>query len=138
MRKQTLTHMSYTARRDVFQAIADPTRREIIGLIVQKPLNLNAIAENFDMSRPAISQHIKILIECGLVEVTQQGRERYCEAKLHQLNEVSEWVERYRVFWTSKLDALGQFLENTKSQDFKGHGSKSKSKLQSKSKSKSK
>lgn len=105
--------MSSEARRDVFQAISDPTRREIIHLIAKQSLNLNAIAENFDISRPAISQHIKILTECGLIEIRQKGRERYCEAKLEPLNEVSQWVEQYRVFWTNKLDALGEFLDNT-------------------------
>ena len=69
-------------RRDVFQAIADPTRREIINLLAHKSLNLNAVAEQFDVSRPAISKHIKILTECGLITISQQGRERYCEAKL--------------------------------------------------------
>jgi DNA-binding transcriptional ArsR family regulator len=97
-------------RRDVFQAIADPTRRAIINMIAHRSLNLNAVAENFDISRPAISKHIKILTECGLIVIKQQGRERYCEAKLRQLNEVSEWIEQYRVFWTSKLDALENFL----------------------------
>jgi DNA-binding transcriptional ArsR family regulator len=103
-------------RRDVFQAIADPTRREIINLIVHNTLNLNAIAENFDMSRPAISQHIKVLTECGLVEITQQGRDRYCNIQFQKLAEVSKWVEQYRIFWTSKLDALEIHLsKDTKS-----------------------
>lgn len=97
-------------RRDVFQAIADPTRREIIGLLAKRPLNLNAVAENFEISRPAISKHIKILTECGLILIRREGRERYCEAKFDKLNEVSDWVEQYRVFWTSKLDALDKFL----------------------------
>lgn len=97
-------------RRDVFQAIADPTRREIIGLLARQPLNLNAVAENFDISRPAISKHIKILTECGLIMIRKEGRERYCEAKFDKLNEVSDWVEQYRVFWNTKLDALDKFL----------------------------
>jgi DNA-binding transcriptional ArsR family regulator len=97
-------------RRDVFQAIADPTRREIINMVARESLNLNAVAENFNISRPAISKHIKILTECGLILVRKQGRERFCEAKLEKLNEVSEWVEQYRIFWTSKLDALEEFL----------------------------
>ena len=97
-------------RRDVFQAIADPTRRAILGMIAKQPLNLNAVAEKFNVSRPAISKHIKILSQCGLVMIKQQGRERFCEAKLQQLNEVSKWVEQYRVFWTQKLDALEDFL----------------------------
>lgn len=102
-------------RRDVFQAIADPTRREILNMIAHQSLNLNTVAGNFDISRPAISKHIKILTECGLITIKQQGRERYCEAQLQKLNEVSEWIEQYRVFWTKKLDALEDFLakENT-------------------------
>ena len=101
-------------RRDVFQAIADPTRREIINMIASQSLNLNAVAENFDISRPAISKHIKILTECGLIIIRQQGRERYCDAQLHKLNEVSQWVEKYRIFWTGKLDALEHFLKEEK------------------------
>ena len=97
-------------RRDVFQAIADPTRREIIRIIARQSLNLNAVAENFDISRPAISRHIKILTECGLIVVKQQGRERYCEANLKSLGQVSDWIEQYRLFWTDKLDALEKFL----------------------------
>jgi DNA-binding transcriptional ArsR family regulator len=99
-------------RRDVFQAIADPTRRSIIHMVAQQPMTLNAVAEQFAISRPAISKQIKILTECGLISITQRGRERYCEAQLQELNAVSEWVEQYRKFWTSKLDALGDFLEN--------------------------
>ena len=97
-------------RRDVFQAIADPTRREIINLIAFKSLNLNAIAENFNVSRPAISQHIKILYECGLIVINKQGRERYCESRLHQLNEISEWIEKYRRLWDDKFQALDKLL----------------------------
>ena len=97
-------------RRDVFQAIADPTRREIINIISRGSLNLNSVAGNFDISRPAISKHIKILTECGLIMIKQQGRERYCEANLQSLNEVSKWIEQYRIFWTKKLDALEMHL----------------------------
>lgn len=98
-------------RRDVFQAIADPTRREIINLIAKKSQNLNSIADNFDVSRQAISLHIKILNECGLLSIKQQGRERYCEATLHQLNEVSTWIEQYRKLWESRFDAMGTLLD---------------------------
>jgi len=97
-------------RRDVFQAIADPTRREIINLIAHQNLNLNAVADNFNISRPAISKHIKILTECGLIVIKQQGRERYCEAQLKTLNEVSNWVDQYKTFWTAKLNALEKHL----------------------------
>jgi DNA-binding transcriptional ArsR family regulator len=99
-------------RRDVFQAIADPTRREIIDLISRKSLNLNAIADKFDISRPAVSQHMKILIECGLVTVEAVGRERFCRARLEGLKKIHSWTEQYRIFWTRKLDALGIFLDN--------------------------
>jgi DNA-binding transcriptional ArsR family regulator len=107
--------MAATARRDVFQAIADPTRREIIGLIVKKPQNLNALAENFDVSRPAISQHVKLLVECGLVVIRQVGRERYCEARLQKLDEVSAWVNKYQQYWQQKLDALDKYLDSVES-----------------------
>ncbi|CAN5143176.1 metalloregulator ArsR/SmtB family transcription factor [soil metagenome] len=101
-------------RRDVFQAIADPTRREIINLIAYKPRNLNAIADNFDVSRSAISQHIKILTECGLIAIRKQGRERYCEARLNQLNEVAEWIEQYRQLWAGRFDKLDILLDELK------------------------
>lgn len=97
-------------RRDVFQAIADPTRREIIDLLARERLNLNGIAENFNISRPAISKHIKILVQCGLVLITQEGRERYCEAQLNKLREVNNWTAQYQSFWESKLNALEKFL----------------------------
>lgn len=107
-------------RRDVFQAIADPTRRQIISLVVNKSQNLNALAENFDVSRQAISLHVKILAECGLLVVRQQGRERYCEAQLEQLNEVAEWIGQYKQFYERKLDKLELYLK--KLQKNKKHG----------------
>ncbi|RAJ08637.1 helix-turn-helix protein [Chitinophaga skermanii] len=99
------------ARRDVFQAIADPTRRAIIGLIAAQPVNVNAIAEQFDVSRQAISLHLKVLAECGLLNITQQGRERICEARLDKLNEVHEWVAQYHKMWTGRLNALKSLVE---------------------------
>ena len=109
-------------RRDVFQAIADPTRRQIIGMVATKSLNLNSIAGNFDMSRQAISLHIKILNECGLITIKQQGRERFCKAKLEKLNDVSIWIEQYRQYWESKLDSLEIYLD--KLQKNKNNGRK--------------
>ena len=100
------------ARRDVFQAIADPTRRAIIGMVARQPVNVNTIAEQFDVSRQAISLHLKILAECGLLQVKQQGRERICEARLEKLGEVNEWIAQYRQFWTQKLDALESYLDD--------------------------
>jgi DNA-binding transcriptional ArsR family regulator len=105
-----ITPINMETRRDVFQAIADPTRRQIIGLVVNKSQNLNSIAENFEVSRQAISVHIRILTECGLIVVKQQGRERYCEAKLDKLNEVSVWIEQYKQFWEHKFDHLELYL----------------------------
>lgn len=101
-------------RRDPFQAIADPTRREIISLIARETLHLNAIAGHFDMSRPAISKHIRILHECGLVTIKQVGRERFCSARLHKLREVSEWTEQYSDLWDKKLHGLQQLLAKEK------------------------
>jgi len=113
-------------RRDVFQAIADPTRREIINMIAHQTLNLNSIADKFHVSRPAISKHIKILTECGLIIIKQQGRERHCEARLKKLNEVSDWVEQYREFWTRKLDALEIYLEELQSKKPNKHAARKK------------
>ena len=102
-------------RRDPFQAIADPTRREILNLLAAQCLNLNAVAGNFDISRPAISKHIKILTECGLIEIRQQGRERYCEAKLDRLNEVSDWVLQHKKMWESRFDSLEKYVNQLQS-----------------------
>ena len=103
--------MTVVARRDVFQAIADPTRREIINLLARQPMNVNALGEHFTISRPGISQHLKILVECGLVEVSQQGRERVCSAKLDPLNEVQNWVGQYSRFWEQQLNSLDSYLK---------------------------
>jgi DNA-binding transcriptional ArsR family regulator len=97
-------------RRDVFQAIADPNRRAIIGLLAKQKLTVNAVAGYFPISRPAVSRHIKILKECGLVVVRRQGRERYCEVRLDKLNEVSDWVEKYQKVWEQRLDRLDEYL----------------------------
>ncbi len=102
-------------RRDVFQAIADPNRRAIIQLVASQKLTLNGVADHFDISRPAISKHIKILTECGLITINQQGRERYCEARFEKLSEVAHWVDEYRQFWETKLDALEVYLNELQS-----------------------
>jgi DNA-binding transcriptional ArsR family regulator len=97
-------------RPDIFQAIADPTRRQIINMVHRQPLSINTVAEQFDMSRQAVSLHIKILTNCGLITINQKGRERYCEAKLDGLGEVSLWVEQYKQFFESKLDSMENYL----------------------------
>lgn len=98
-------------RRDAFQAIADPTRREILDLLAHQSLNVNAVAENFEISRAAIYKHMKMLTECGLIVVKQYGRERYCEAKLQQLSQVSDWVEQYRKIWSARFNKLDEYLK---------------------------
>ncbi|HET9277148.1 MAG TPA: metalloregulator ArsR/SmtB family transcription factor [Flavitalea sp.] len=103
-------------RRDVFQAIADPTRREIINLLAGNTQNLNSIAEKFDVSRQAISFHIRILEECGLIVIRQKGRDRYCEAKLNKLGEVFTWVEQYHQYWDNKMNALDNYLDKLQKQ----------------------
>jgi DNA-binding transcriptional ArsR family regulator len=102
-------------RRDPFQAIADPTRREIIQLIAQRPMNLNAIAEHFDVSRPAISNHIRILNECGIIHIEQNGRERICKVLPKNLKQVSEWIGQFQELWEEKLDSFEQYLYQLKS-----------------------
>lgn len=116
--------MAIEARRDVFQAIADPTRRQIINLVANKAMNLNAITENFDVSRPAISQHIKILTECGIISIEQVGRERFCKIEPTTLREVAEWVEPYRQLWEQKLDSFENYLNKLQSKRTKNEKAK--------------
>lgn len=99
-------------QKDVFTAIADPTRRAIISLLSHQPLNMNAVAKHFEVSRPAISKQVKILSDCGLVLIKKNGRDHVCHPNLHQIGHVAQWAEQYRQFWTGKLDALEQFLSN--------------------------
>ncbi|MDR8393897.1 metalloregulator ArsR/SmtB family transcription factor [Aliifodinibius sp. S!AR15-10] len=101
---------------DVFQAIADPTRREIIDLLATQSLTVNEVAENFDISRPAVSKHIKILNKCGLLVVRPKGRKRFCRTDPRKLQEVFEWAQRYRKFWNQKLDALEAALDEDEKQ----------------------
>lgn len=101
-------------RRDVFQAIADPTRREIINLIARQSLTPNSVADSFDVSRQAISKHIKILMECGLIVIHQQGRERYCYIQPEKLNEVGDWLDGFRKRWEHRFDKLDKVLATMK------------------------
>ena len=110
-------------RRDIFHAIADPNRRAIISLLANQKLTVNAVAEHFPISRPAVSRHIKILKESGLVVVRKQGRERYCEVRLERLNEVAEWVEQSRKVWNQRLDRLDEYLGELQKKE-KKHGEK--------------
>lgn len=99
------------ARRDVFQAIADPTRRQIIELLSGKSLNVNELSEHFDVSRQAVSLHVKILEECGLIVVHRRGRERYCEARLEELEPVTNWIGHCRQFWSQQFRSLDEYLK---------------------------
>lgn len=99
-----------SAHRDVFHAIADPRRRAILGLLAKQKLTLNGVAAHFEISRPAISKHVKILEQAGLVVVQKQGRERYCEARLDGLEEVAEWVRQSQRTWEQRLDRLDDYL----------------------------
>jgi DNA-binding transcriptional ArsR family regulator len=97
-------------RRDVFQAIADPTRRQIINLIAHQTLTPNGVADSFDVSRQAISKHIQILAECGIISIKQQGRERYCYVQPKKLDEVTDWLAEFRKSWESRFDKLDDLL----------------------------
>lgn len=101
--------------RDVFQAIADPTRRAILRYLASGPRNVNAISGQFPVSRMAVYKHIKLLTASGLIEVRQQGRERFCEARPERLAEVSEWIDQLRQPWTARPDQLDVALEEAKS-----------------------
>lgn len=101
-------------RRDVFQAIADPTRRMILNKLSQGPLNITQIGEDFSISKQAIAKHVKILNECGIVSIRQKGREQVCEARLDQLDEVVEWVTESRRLWNQRFKKLDKFLKQTK------------------------
>jgi DNA-binding transcriptional ArsR family regulator len=98
-------------RRDVFQAIADPKRRAIIQMLSLNRMTISEVAKEFKVSLPAISKHLKILEGCGLVVIEQQGRERYCQARLEKLAVISAWVNEYSRFWQSRLEDLKKTLE---------------------------
>lgn len=101
-------------RRDIFQAIADPTRRAIIALIALQAMTPNAIAENFNTTRQAISKHLRILTECDLVKQVQQGREIYYSLEVNKMKEIDEWLEQYRKIWEIRFDQLDDVLSTIK------------------------
>ncbi|MES2812741.1 MAG: metalloregulator ArsR/SmtB family transcription factor [Bacteroidota bacterium] len=103
-------------RRDIFQAIADPTRREIIALIALQAMTPNAIAENFNTTRQAISKHIRILIECDLVQQQQQGREIYYSLEIEKMKEIDQWIAQYRKIWETRFNQLDDVLSTLKKQ----------------------
>ena len=98
-------------RRDIFQAIADPTRRAIIALIALQAMTPNALAEHFDTTRQAVSKHLRILTECELVTQEQQGREIYYRLEIDKMKEIDTWLEQYRKIWERRFEQLGEVLE---------------------------
>jgi len=104
-------------KRDIFQAIADPTRRAILVLIATQALTPNALANQFDISRQAVSKHIKILNECELLEQEKVGREIYYELKIDKMKEVDQWLEQFRKIWEKRFDQLDELLTTLKSEN---------------------
>ena len=103
-------------RRDIFQAIADPTRRAIIALIALQAMTPNALAEHFNTSRQAVSKHIKILTECELVKQEQQGREIYYSLQLQKMKEIDKWLDQFRRLWETQFNQLDKVLVTLKKQ----------------------
>lgn len=101
-------------RRDIFQAISDPTRRAILVMLTSQTMTAGAIAENFDAARPTISKHIQILNECELVEANQQGREIFYELKVEKMKEIDKWLEQFRVIWENRFNQLDNLLDTLK------------------------
>jgi len=101
-------------RRDIFQAIADPTRRAIISLIALQAMTPNAIAENFNTTRQAISKHLRILAECELVKQEQQGREIYYSLEIEKMKEIDQWLSQYRKIWQTRFNQLDELLTTIK------------------------
>jgi len=101
-------------RRDVFQAIADPTRRAIIALIALQAMTPNAIAEHFDSTRQSVSKHLRILSECELLTKTQQGREIYYQLQIEKMKDIDKWLDQFRKIWESRFHQLDDVLSKLK------------------------
>jgi len=99
-------------RRDIFQAIADPTRRAILSLIALQAMTPNALAEHFDTTRQAVSKHLRVLTECELVQQKQQGREIYYELQLEKMKEIDKWLSQFREIWETRFNELDKLLLN--------------------------
>ena len=101
-------------RRDIFQAIADPSRRAILALIAMQSMTPNALAEHFDTTRQAVSKHLRILTECQLVTTQQQGREIYYHLQIDKMKEIDRWLQQFRAIWETRFSQLDQLLSTTK------------------------
>jgi len=104
-------------RRDIFQAIADPTRRAIIALIAMQAMTPNALATHFDSSRQAISKHLRILTECEVITQEQKGREIYYRLEIEKMKEIDEWLEQYRKIWETRYSQLDDLLATLKKRE---------------------
>jgi DNA-binding transcriptional ArsR family regulator len=104
-------------RRDIFQAVADPTRRGIIALIALQAMTPNAIAENFHITRQAVSKHLRILNECELVKQEFKGREIYYRLEIDKMKEIDEWLEQFRKIWETRFNQLDELLSTIKKQN---------------------
>ncbi|MCK0158238.1 metalloregulator ArsR/SmtB family transcription factor [Cellulophaga sp. F20128] len=104
-------------RRDIFQAIADPTRRAILVLLTTQTMTAGDIASNFDTSRPTISKHIQILNECDLIEANQQGREIHYQIKIDKMKEIDKWLQQFRKIWENRFNQLDNVLANLKNKN---------------------
>ena len=107
-------------KRDIFQAIADPTRRAIIALIALQAMTPNAIAEHFDTTRQAVSKHLRILTECELVRQEQKGREIYYSLEIEKMREIDKWLDQYRKIWETRFQQLDEVLKVMKKQKREG------------------
>ncbi len=103
-------------RRDIFQAIADPTRRAILALIALQAMTPNAIADNFNTTRQSVSKHLRVLTECELVKPQQQGREIYYSLEIEKMKEIDQWLNPFRKIWETRFDQLDQVLSTLKKQ----------------------
>ena len=113
MRNLKVTYYMKSTFSDPFQAIADINRRQILSLLSKENLSINSLADNFEMSRPAVSKHIKILYTAGFIAIEDKGRERVCTLKKDGFKELQSWMDFFDRFWNLKLDALGDFLAQT-------------------------
>ncbi len=104
----------FKMRRDIFQAIADPTRRAIIGLIAVQAMTPNAIAEHFNTSRQAISKHLRILSECELLQQEQKGREIYYQLEINKMKEIDQWLSQFKAIWENRFNELDNILATLK------------------------
>ena len=103
-------------RRDIFQAIADPTRRAILVLIAAQAMTPNSLAEHFDTTRQAVSKHLRILTECELVKQEYQGREIYYQLEINKMKEIDRWIEQFRKIWETRFNQLDKVLSTLKKQ----------------------